>query len=333
MSRVLAAELSRQWAAHRRYPVDFVGGLVILTTSFYALLLGARYISGPAAQFGDRVDALIVGYWLWTVLIFALANIAVDLQSEALTGTLEQLSLSQHGLTRLILIRALASLTFNIATTLTLLGSMLLLTGRRLSFPPDAVLPLAAVLCGAYGLALGLGALSLLFKRVQNLVQIAQFLLLFLVMAPVETFDGLARVLGLLLPVAPAAAVLRGLMAHGQPLDLGLFAVAAVNGLVYLAGGVWLFQRAERLARRRALLGQYRGDDEDPPCDSARSGARAADVRRRRRADARGSRGDGRVRGQLPSVDRGARPPRRRGGPRLERRHGQSPVPRSCTDA
>ena len=257
MSRVLAAELSRQWAAHRRYPVDFVGGLVILTTSFYALLLGARYISGPAAQFGDRVDALIVGYWLWTVLIFALANIAIDLQSEALTGTLEQLSLSRHGLTRLVLIRALASLTFNIATTLTLLGSMLLLTGRRLSFPPDAVLPLAAVLCGAYGLALGLGALSLLFKRVQNLVQIAQFLLLFLVMAPVETFDGLARVVGFLLPVAPAAALLRSLMAQGQALDLGLFAVAAANGLAYLAAGVWLFHHAERLARRRALLGQY----------------------------------------------------------------------------
>lgn len=257
MSNAFVAELSRYWAVYRRYPADFIGSLVILTTSFYALLLGTRYIAGPALQYGERVDAVIVGYWLWTVLIFALSNIAADLQNEALTGTLEQLSLSRHGLTRIMLMRALAALTFNVVTTLALLGSMLLLTGRRLSFPPEIVLPLAAVLCGSYGLSLGLGALALLFKRVQALLQISQFLLLFLVMAPVETFDGPARVVGLMLPVTPSAAMLRGLMAHGNAFDPAMFAIAAANALVYLAGGIWLFTRADRLARRRALLGQY----------------------------------------------------------------------------
>jgi ABC-2 type transport system permease protein len=257
MLRLFEAELIRYWTLYRRYPADVIGNLVFLSATFYALLIGSRYVAGPSAQFGGRVDAIIVGYWLWTVLIFALVTMAAELQTEALTGTLEQLSLSGHGLTRIMLVRGLAAVGFNVALTLVMLGSMLLLTGRRLLISAPVAIPLGAVLVGAYGLSLGLGALALLFKRVQHLIQMAHVALLFLVMAPVESFSTPAWVIAQVFPIAPAASLLRLLMVDGQPLDGRLAAVVAVNAFGYFAAGVWLFRWADREARRRALLGQY----------------------------------------------------------------------------
>jgi ABC-2 type transport system permease protein len=257
MLELFFAEFRRSWIQFLRYPAEAIGGIVITTSIFYGLFLSARYIAGPTLQFGDRLDAIVVGYVLWNLVLAISLDIAGGLQYEAQTGTLEQLFLSPFGAPRVFLVRAVASLTLRLLTILFILVVIMLLTGSRLAFPPVLLLPLVTVLLGAYGLAFAMGSLALLLKRVQQLLGIFQFALLFLMATPTETWQGSLRLARWLLPMTSGAGLLRDLMARGDALDLGQFGLALLNGIAYLAIGLLLFRFAEGEAKRRGKLSGY----------------------------------------------------------------------------
>lgn len=257
MFELFLAELKRSWIQFIRYSTEAIGGVLITTIFFYGLFLGAKYVAGPASQFGDRLDAIIIGYVLWTLVLFIMGDIAGGLQNEAQTGTLEQLFLTPYGAPRVFLTRAAASLTIQLTLNFVVLVLIVLLTGSHLSFTPSFIPPFISVLLGAYGLAFTSGSLALLLKRVQQLLSIFNFSLLLLLSLPTETWTGAIRWLGYLLPMAPGAGLLRNVMARSEGLDWGLCLVALLNGLIYLCLGIFLFRLAERETKRRGRLGGY----------------------------------------------------------------------------
>ena len=257
MLELFLAELKRSWTQFIRYRVDALFGILIPTFIFYGLFLGVRYIAGPSIQFGNRLDALVVGYLLSTLVAFIVGDIASGLQIEAQTGTLEQVFLSPFGALRVFLTRAIASLTLQLVLIVSILLFIIVLTGRHLHFPPSLLLPLITVLLGAYGLAFMMGALALLFKRIQQLFGLIQFALLFLLMIPTETWNGPIQGFRLLLPMTLGAGGLRELMARNQSLDFSQFAFALLNGVVYFIFGLLVFRWAESKAKRQGILGGY----------------------------------------------------------------------------
>ena len=257
MLELFLAEFRRSWIQFIRYPVEAIGGIVITTSIFYGLFLSARYIAGPSLQFGDRLDAIVVGYTLWSLVLFIMTDIAGGLQYEAQTGTLEQLFLSPFGAPMVFVMRAFASLVLRLAVILSILLIIMALTGSRLEFPPTLLLPLLTVLLGAYGLAFMMGSLALLLKRVQQLLGIFQFALLFLMATPTETWAGSLQVVRWLLPMTAGAGLLRDLMARGEALNLAQFSLALLNGIGYFTVGLLIFRFAEREVKRRGMLGGY----------------------------------------------------------------------------
>ncbi len=257
MLRLIGIEFKRGLLMLRRYPMEMVGQLIVITMIFYGLFLGARYIAGPTAQFGERLDALVVGYVLWTFALFAIGDLSWGLMDEARTGTLEQVFLSPYGPSRVYLARNVAGLLVTLALNLGILLLIQLLTGVRLDFSPAVLAPLGTVLLGAYGLGFMLGALALLFKRIQAFLNLFQFVLMFLIMTPFEQFSGTARLAGELLPMTIGAGQLRALMARGEAFDAVVFGLALASGLAYLIAGLWVFDRAVRAAKERGLLGGY----------------------------------------------------------------------------
>jgi len=257
MIELFLAECRRSWIQFRRYPFEAVGGIVITTSIFYGLFLSTRYIAGPGLRLGDRLDSVIIGYVLWTLVLFIMLDIGAGLQYEAQTGTLEQLFLSKFGATKVFLTRTLASLLLQLVINLSILLLIVALTGSRLSFPPALLLPLVTVLMGAYGIAFTIGSLALLLKRVQQLLGIFQFALLFLLATPTETWTGAPRFLAQLLPMTLGAGLLRDLMARDESLDLTRLALAFLNGAAYLSLGLLIFRVAEREAKRRGMLSGY----------------------------------------------------------------------------
>lgn len=257
MLELFLAEFRRSWIQFIRYPVEAIGGIVITTSIFYGLFLSARYIAGPNLQFGERLDAIVIGYVLWSLVLFIMTDIAGGLQYEAQTGTLEQLFLSPFGAPRVFVVRALASLVLRLAVILSILLIIMTLTGSRLQFPPTLVFPLCTILLGAYGLAFIMGSLALLLKRVQQLLGIFQFALLFLMATPTESWAGSVQVVRWLLPMTGGAGLLRDVMARGAALNGPGLALALLNGLVYFTVGLLIFHYAEREAKRRGMLGGY----------------------------------------------------------------------------
>ena len=257
MFELFLAEFRRSWIQFTRYSTEAIGGIIIITAVFYGLFLSARYIAGPGLQFGNRLDAIIVGYVLWTLVVFIMSDIAGTIQIEAQTGTLEQIFLSPFSAPTVFLVRALANLMLQLLILLSILLIIITLTRSQLSFPPSLLLPLLTVLLGAYGLAFTMGSLALLLKRVQQLFGIFQFALLSLLTVPTETWTGPVRVLGLLLPMMPGAGLLRDLMARGQMLNPIQFAIALCNGAAYFTLGLFLFRWAERETKRQGRLGGY----------------------------------------------------------------------------
>jgi ABC-2 type transport system permease protein len=257
MLELFLAELKRSWIQFLRYATEAIGGVLVTSMVFYGLFLSARYIAGPTLQFGDRLDAIIIGYVLWSLSLFILGDIAGGLQSEAQTGTLEQLFLSPFGAPKVFLIRAIASLTLQLILNTAILVIIIILTGSQLAFPPSFPLPFFTVILAAYGLAFAMGSLALMLKRVQQLLSIFQFLLLFLLTIPTETWTGWLSLLSCFLPMAPGAGLLRELMARGQALEWSQLAIAFLNGIGYLALGLGLFRWAEQTTKRRGRLGGY----------------------------------------------------------------------------
>ncbi|WP_421656843.1 ABC transporter permease [Leptothermofonsia sp. ETS-13] len=257
MLKLFLAELKREWTLLRRYATEMVAGVVGITIAFYGLFLTTKYVAGPIPQFGDRLDSIVVGYVLWSLVVFIVSSIAGGLQQEAFTGTLEQIFLTPYGASRVFITRAIANLAIQLLQNIGILLIIMVLTGTRLSFPPSLVLPLLAVLLGAYGMALAVGSLALLLKRVQQLLGFLPFGLVVLLMVPVDSWTGPLQLLGVVLPMTPGAEMLRNLMARGGTFSGGEFAIALLNGMAYLTLGIWLFHTAERVAKRRGKLGGY----------------------------------------------------------------------------
>ncbi len=258
MIKLLGAELKRIWTEFIRYPVDSISVVLITTIIFYGLFLSASYIAGPSAlALGNRLDAIVVGYVLWFLVTFIIGDIALGLQAEAQTGTLEQVLLSPFGVLKIFLARAIASLTLRLSLIVGILSLIMLITGSHLYFPPSLFLPLFTVLLGAYGLAFIAGSLALLFKRVQQLLGLLQFVLLFMLAVPTEGWSGPLKIVELLIPMTLGASLLRDLMAQNQSLDFSQLGLALLNGVGYFALGVFIFHWAERRAKRQGILGGY----------------------------------------------------------------------------
>lgn len=257
MAELLLAELKRTWIQFIRYPAEVIGGVVIITSVFYGLFVSAQYMAGPAMGLGNRLDAVVVGYVLWTLVLYIVNDIAIGLQGEAQSGTLEQVFLSPFGAPRVFLSRAVASLALRLTLILGILLIIMGITGSRLSFPIMLLFPLVTLLMAGYGLAFVMGACALIFKRVQQVLGIFQFALLFLIAAPTEEWSGLGQGLSYLLPMLPSTGLLRDLMARDMGLDWAMFGVAIANGFVYLALGLSVFRWAEQEAKRRGNLGGY----------------------------------------------------------------------------
>lgn len=257
MLELFFAELRCSWIQLRRYPVESIAQIIIISAIFYGLFLGAGYIAGSSFQLGDRLDSIIIGYVLWILVNFVMVNISGKLQYESQTGTLEQLFLSRYGAVKVFLMRGLADLTLEIVKIIIILFILILLTGSRLFFPPILVIPFITVILGAYGFAFIIGSLALLLKRVQQLLPLFLFPLLFLLTIPTETWTGTPRFFAQLIPMMTGAGLLRDLMARGESLNLMTLIIAVINGIIYFTAGLFLFRVAEKEAKRRGILNGY----------------------------------------------------------------------------
>lgn len=257
MLSLFRAEFKRNVLEFIRYPAEVIVGIVILVVLFYGLFLGASFMAGPDLDFGDRLDSIIVGYVVWTMILHSMNSVAGEMQKEAQVGAMEQVFLSCYGPTRVFVNRTIADIMLTSLITLAVLFLILLLTGSRLEFSAAILPPLLSIMLGSFGLAFIMGALALYLKRVQQLLNLGQFVLLFLIMTPFETFQGDAGLARFALPIAPGTGLLRDVMARGAELDINSLTYALAGGAFYALSGILLFNYMVRQVKLKGSLGWY----------------------------------------------------------------------------
>ncbi|MEX0873733.1 MAG: hypothetical protein WD646_11710 [Actinomycetota bacterium] len=240
----------------RRYWFDTAAGVVSIYGFFVIIFLGAKLFGGNTPGFGDTLSGVVVSYALWALVIFSLGAVTFELIQEAQLGTLEQLGMSAFGLPRVLVARALTGLVVQVTIVAGLLTVMMATTGRWLNIDLVSIVPLLAVtLLGIIGFGFVLGGLAIVFKRVQQPLQIFQVVVIALVIAPVGTWTWVK-----FMPLAWGAHLIKQVMVDENRIfdmvgtDL-LFLLA--HSFVYFTGGLAVFKYFEHTARDRALLGHY----------------------------------------------------------------------------
>ncbi len=256
MKQVFLTVLKKEWIVTKRYPVNFISGLISIYIIFLAIFLGFRYLGSNNPNYGQSVESLIVGFFLWTYSMAAYARLSWGVTEEANTGTLEQLYMSPIGFNWISVFIVISDFIISSLMEIPVLILMMLTTGRWLHIDLLSLLLLFIPTIGAvYGIGFIVGGISLVYKRIRSFYQILQFLFIFLLMIPVDKFP-----LAKLLPLSLGTYLVHENMTKGisifhmSLLDL---IILYANFLFYFLLGMWIFSRFEYQARKKGVLGHY----------------------------------------------------------------------------
>jgi ABC-2 type transport system permease protein len=257
MTALLTAEWRRMVAEMVRYPVDTISAMATMFLIFAGLFYGARYITNSPIGSG-RLATVVLGYGVWMLMMTATSDMGWSIQNEAQNGTLEQVMLAPWASVWIFLVRAVMAIAGFLVPSALVIAGLILLTHVQFAWSPLALLPVLMVVVTAWGLGLVVAAVALVLKRVGQILQIVQFLLLFVILAPITTLAGwFWHGVAMVVPFTAEVALLRQILNGGSHPLSWVWIEALVNMvLVFAAGGI-LFQGADRLARARGILGHY----------------------------------------------------------------------------
>jgi len=251
---VLVANSRKVIIEMQRYLPNTLSLVATFYIIFLAMFFGISIIGDPATAEAN-IQFVIISNAFWFLAIMAMTSMGWEVTTEATRGTLEQLAMSPVGLSAILLMRMVA----NIATQLVIIAAMLVLVmwtaGQWLNFDLAMVPILLPTLISMIGIGYVVAGLSIIFKQIQALLQIMQFVFLGMTFVPLSVLPWLE-----LAPFVKGVDLTRQVMTQGLglgglgPLDwLSLL----LNAAVYFTLGLVFFRWCERVARRQGLLGQY----------------------------------------------------------------------------
>ncbi len=258
---LLKEEIRRQFIIMRRYWMNQLSFAVTVYLFFLIIVFMGGAMSGQAVS-NEMKAATLVGMLMWQLSLGSMEVLGWSFFNEAATGTLEHLYLSPMGVTRVFLARSAATFISMLLIMATSAAMAMLTTGVRLHLPPleiAVILPLAVA--GTYGFGFMLAAMTLTFKRTQQVMNLFQFFFLFFTGAvvPLEKMHWTLRALGETLPMTWGIRALHQVTIFGARLGdvTEMLGLMLVTSALWLAAGIGVYTLADRHARLKGSIGQY----------------------------------------------------------------------------
>jgi ABC-2 type transport system permease protein len=254
-ANVLAANVGKVLIEMRRYLPNTISMVVTFYAIFLAMFLGITVVGDPSVA-DTNVRFLLVGNAVWFLLLVGVNSIGWEITTEATRGTLEQLHMSPFAPRWILLARLVGSLAVHIVVVAGMLVASMATTRTWLNVDvPLVAAVLGPMLLGVAGLAFAVAGLAIVYKQIQAMLQITQFVFLGMAFVPLSVAPWLE-----IAPVVKGVDMLRASLVHGVPLD-GFaatdWASLLANGAAYFALGLAAYSVAERHALTRGLLGRY----------------------------------------------------------------------------
>ncbi len=244
------AEVRLMLEHYRLYWLNFLSGMLADVLFFYAILIGLKSVTKTSLPDID-LGSLLALYGVFQFTGALWRTFASNILNESLLGTIEHLSLARGGLLTQLTVRA-----FVLGLNGGLYAAAVLLVlywVSGISLQPSWWWPLGvlAFLPINLGLAFLMGSLGLLFRRVDSLFIVLNFILLPYFLSLTQWQPYMAY-----LPFAPGAHLVR-LGLTGGDFDWGIFLLALFQGLSLLAAGFLAMAYMYRMVRRRGTFGRF----------------------------------------------------------------------------
>lgn len=255
MLRAFVANFQKGIIEFKRYYFNSISGFATVLIFFYLIFFGVKSVSGSSPTFGQTIDGIIVGYFMWLMFIFSFQGIAWGIIEEAQRGTLEQVFVSPIPFEYQMFCRIITDFVINVLLAIPLMYFAAFTTGRHLNFDLITLLYLliGGTMC-ALGIGMIMGGIALVFKRISSFIQIVTFGSLAFTMAdPGNIFQKL-------LPMAQASHLMRDLAINGLRITqfpLSEHAVLWGAASMYVLTGILVFRIFEKRAMLTGTLGQY----------------------------------------------------------------------------
>lgn len=248
---------------------------IALEFPFFALFIillgpligaGHQVASGHVAWslHSGRTSELFLAFMPFGVLYLLVVKMFWRLLGEIQTGTIEQVYLSPLPSWLVAAAgRLVAALVETLVVAAALYGIVSAFVTLHFHWTVAALLPAAMVVVSGIGLALIVGGMTLVWKRIAMLQEGLMLLVMVFAIAalPVINVPGWFSGLGRFFPVTAEVASLYGVMLGHRGVT-GLWGTGGlvwllVTAAAYLAAGVLTFRLGERTARTRGTLGAY----------------------------------------------------------------------------
>lgn len=252
---VFNANFRKEYIEMKRY----LPNTIALVITFYIIFLGAFFgimFIGDPASFDMNVQYSIVSVVFWSLTMMTMNFIGYAVVTEATRGTLEQLYMSPMGVWKIMLTRIISQLGLQSVIMIILLFAAMLTSGQWLSLNPMTTIPIIIVtMISMIGVSFMIAGLAVIVKQIQAFLQIFQFVLMGLVFVPITVAPFLAFA-----PFVKGVNMVRTVMMEDltlTQLPWSDYGVLVLNSLVYLILGLVIYDRCEKIAMKKGLLGQY----------------------------------------------------------------------------
>lgn len=240
-----------------RYPLNILSSIITLYLIFLAIFFGSKFIIGnQPIIFNNTIEGLIVGFFVWTFALSGYSTLAWGLMEESETGTLEQLYMSPFGFGSISLFIVISDFLINLIWNIPWLFLMMITTGKFLQIDLLTITPLLILsLASIYGIGFIMGGLGLVYKRIQSLFQILQFVFIGFIAAPVDKVP-----IFKLLPLSLGTKLIRDNMVDGISIfkmSLTDISILIFISFFYFFLGFYIFKLCEKIAKDRGFLGHY----------------------------------------------------------------------------
>jgi ABC-2 type transport system permease protein len=268
--RALWMIAAKDWKQYWRYPLNAVSQvmnpLIFLSPVYF---LGQAFsVNGQAKGFeafsgtSDYISFILLGTVLNNFIMTVFWGIGYALKNDMDAGVLESNWLMPISRPLLLVGRTLTSLLITIITSL----GMLLIAGLLFGFHPTgsallALVPVFPMLIGLYGFGLAFGAVVLLMRDANTLVDVSSYLVgLFSgSQFPVQSLPGFLMPISLAIPLTYGFDAVRAILIKTQTIIPVPYEIALLFVFMFLMiwFGLRVFDSMERKVRTRGTLGQH----------------------------------------------------------------------------
>ncbi|MET4559857.1 ABC-2 type transport system permease protein [Lysinibacillus parviboronicapiens] len=252
---IFKVNFKREWIQMKRYLPNTISELIIFYIVFLGFFLGISLIGDPE-NLDYNIQMIIMNYIFWYLVLSLTQGIGLEISDEAGRGTLEQLTITPYKLWFIFITRMTSVIIISMISISILLFLAMLTTRQNLNLDLLSIIPILLItLIGVLGVGYLISSITIIIKESGYLIQIFQFVIMGMTFIPLTTAPFLKFA-----PFMYGLQLIREITINNfsiLSLNINDIVFLLLNSLIYFITGIYVFNRAEKFAKQKGLLGHY----------------------------------------------------------------------------